>query len=120
MLLSGLLIKESLQDESVLDLVRITQTETWRIANAAPNQPTTWTAIQFEAEAHLADELAAAFSHAMRAGSWYLNFSFDNKVYVVFPKKVFKYIRGNPRAREQAIRFGRALKIPGSQLDWDE
>jgi hypothetical protein len=119
-MLTGLLLKESLQDESVLELVRITNTETWNVTNAAPNQPKVWTAVSFEAEGLHADEIAAAFSHAMKSEGWYLNFSFDNRVYVVFPRKVFKYMRGNQRARQQAIRFGRTLNIPESQLDWGE
>jgi hypothetical protein len=119
-MLSGLLLKESLQDESVLGLIHITKTETWNAANAAPNQPKVWTAIRFEAEETRADELAVAFSHAIKPEGWYLNYSYDNKIYVIFPKKVFKYIRGNQRAREQAVRFGRTLNIPESQLDWGE
>jgi hypothetical protein len=119
-MLSGLLLKESLQDESVLNLVHITKTELWNVTNAAPNQPKVWTAISFEAEDHLADELASAFSQAMRPEGWYLNYAVADRVYVIFPKKVFKYLRGNKRAREQAIRFGRTLNIPESQLDWGE
>ncbi len=119
-MLTGLLLKESLQDESVLNLVHITKTESWNAANAAPNQPKTWTAISFEADEDLADEIAAAFSRALQPEGWYLNYAFANKVYVIFPKKVFKYLRGNQRARQQAIRFGRTLNIPNSQLDWGE
>ncbi len=119
-MLTGLLLKESLQDESVLDLVRVTNAETWNVTNAAPSQPQAWTAVRFEAEGLRADEIAAAFSHALKPEGWYLNFSFDDKVYVIFPRKVFKYMRGNRRARQQAIHFGQALNIPESQLDWAE
>jgi len=117
-MLTGLLLKESLQNESVLDLVKITKTETWDVTNAAPNQPKVWTALSFEAEASRADEIAAAFSQALKPEGWYLNLSYDDKIYVIFPKKIFKYTRGNQRARQQAIRFGRMLNIPESQLDW--
>jgi hypothetical protein len=56
----------------------------------------------------------------MKPEGWYLNYSVADRVYVIFPKKVFKYIRGNKRARVQAIRFGLTLHIPESQLDWNE
>jgi len=119
-MLTGLLLKESLQDENDLDLVRVTKTEVWDVTNAAPSQPEVWTALIFEAEEQRADEIAAAFSHALKPEGWYLNFSFDDQLYVIFPRKVFKYLRGNQRVHQQAIRFGRALNIPESQLDWGE
>ena len=65
-MLTGLLLKESLLDESVLGLVQLTKTETWNVSNAAPNQPQVWTALSFEADESLADEIAGAFSQALK------------------------------------------------------
>ena len=68
----GLLLKESLSALSLLDSLTITKTETWQVGNAVPGQPTTWTAISFEAEDDQADLLAEMMSHALKP-KWYMH-----------------------------------------------
>lgn len=116
----GLLLKESLTDLSVLADLRITRTEVWQIENAAENQPSTWTAMTFEADEAKADGLAEALSQVMHPQGWYLNASTEEDVYVVFPHKVFKYRKGDREMREAAKQFGRMVGIPEPQLDWSE
>lgn len=117
---AGLLLRESLKDLSILDLIQITKTETWNVGNAAELQPETWTAIYFEGNASQSDFIAEKMSGSLKP-SWYINFSTEaNNVYVIFPNKVFKYIKGDERARGDAIEYGRSLDIPEHQLDWKE
>ncbi len=118
-MLSGLLLKESLADESVLNVVRITKTETWQIENPADFQPDTWTAISFQGEATRADETAGKLSIAMKP-RWYANLSTAEYVYVIFSGKVFKYRRGDVETRNEAIRHGQKERIPDRQLTWGE
>jgi hypothetical protein len=116
----GLILKESLEDTRVLDLLHITRTETWQVSNAAQHQPAAWTALSFEANESQADSLARHMSRSLKAEGWYVNASTATHVYVIFPGKVFKYRKGDTAQRETAKRYGRSLSIPESQLDWSE
>ncbi len=120
---AGLLLKESLKDESVLGLVQVTKQEIWSpITNAADYQPTAWTAISFERSGseYEVNTLAGALSSALKA-KWYLNMSSVDTVYVVFPDhRIFKYAKGDRQRRAEAVDYGRSIGIPDSQLDWAE
>jgi hypothetical protein len=65
-----LLLKESLADLRVLDRLRITNTETWHVSNAAAHQPNVWTALSFEVDDAEAVAVAAELSHALRSPGW--------------------------------------------------
>ncbi len=65
-MLKGLLLKESLADAAVLDRVTVTRTETWQVKEPAPYQPPVWTALSFEADESRAEEIAGAFSRALK------------------------------------------------------
>ncbi len=119
-MLKGLLLKESLDDESVLDLLHITRTQTWQVHNAAPHQPNIWTALSFEVEQAQAEAVVDALSRALKPRGWFINASTAAHVFVLFPGKIFKYVRGDPIGREAAKAHGRTLDIPESQLDWSE
>ena len=118
-MLNGLLLKESLSDISVLDLLRITKTESWHVTNAAAYQPTTWTAMSFEVEENQANTISEKLSRALKP-QWYINASTASQIYVVFPCKVFTYHKGDGQKRAAAQQYGRSLGIPDSQLDWSE
>jgi hypothetical protein len=115
----GLLLRESLKDAGVLDLVQATETEVWNAENAVDWQPKRWTAISFEGESGQADEVAEAMSRAMKPG-WYANFSTETHVYVVFEDKFFKYVKGDAEARAEAQAYATSVGIPESQIDWGE
>jgi hypothetical protein len=117
---NGLLLKESLADINVLELVRITKTESWPVSNAAVNQPTVWTALSFEAEDSHADAIADKLSQALKLQGWYITASTATYDYVLFPARIFKYRKGDGRQRAEAKRYDRSFGIPESQLDWSE
>jgi hypothetical protein len=116
---SGLLLKESLQDDGVLDLLCVTRTEVWDVQNAADWQPQRWTALSFEGEGDRADEVAQTLSRAMKP-AWYANFSTETHVYVIFEDRVFKYVKGDAKARTEAQAYAISAGIPESQVDWGE
>ena len=119
-MLNGLLLQESLDDLRVLDLLRITKTETWQVGNAAEGQPPVWTALSFEAPVDQADAIAEALGGALKVKGWYINASTEALVYVIFPRKVFRYLKGDGAQRAAAQAYGRLIGIPESQLDWSE
>lgn len=115
---TGLLLKESLKDESVLDLVYITKIETWDVEHAAFFQPEVWTAIYFEGDESKVDDIAEKLSMSLKPRGWYINISTKEYAYVIFPKKIFKYREGDKEKEKEAIEYGKTLDIPNSQLDW--
>jgi len=117
---TALLLKESLEEEGVLDVIQITKTETWDVDSAADFQPKIWTAIYFEGDESQADVIAEKLSQALKPRGWYINISTKNDAYVIFPNKVFKYAQGDKQKRAEAIRHGQSLGIADSQLDWGE
>jgi hypothetical protein len=119
-MLKGILLRESLQDADVLGLLPITRTETWQVNNAAAYQPTTWTALSFEADAEQADLVSQALSRALKPQGWYINASTASRVYVIFSDRVFVYRQGDRGQRAAAQEHARSLGIPDSQLDWSE
>jgi len=119
-MLNGLLLKESLTNTSILELVRVTKTESWQVSNATVNQPAVWTALSFEADESQADAIAEKLSQALNPQGWYINASTATQVYVIFPNKVFRYRKGDHIQKDEAKRYGQSISIPESQLDWGE
>jgi hypothetical protein len=116
----GLLLKESLAVEEILERLHVTKVELWEVKNAVSWQPKVWTAVSFEVEDSQAEEISQALSRAFKPQAWYINASTQTDVYVIFPNKVFKYRKGDQAHREEAKRFGRSIGVPESQLDWSE
>jgi hypothetical protein len=110
----GLLIKESLGDEGVLDAVHMIRTETWNTSD-----PPIWTAVYFDGHAGQAGHVAEKLSQALNPG-WYCNVATERDSLVVFPGRVFKYPRGDEQGRAEAQEYGRLLGLPEEQLDWGE
>jgi hypothetical protein len=117
---TGLLLKESLLDDRVLDLLSVTKTEVWQVENPSPLQPARWTALTFECDQAQAEVIAQALSRAIKPRGWYINASSGDQVYVIFPGRVFRYARGDLGARAEAQAYARTLDVPERQLDWGE
>lgn len=118
-MLTGLLLKESLSDLSVLDRLRITQTETWHVTNAAEFQPPVWTALSFEVSAADAESMIEALSHALKP-QWYIDARWGDEVIVIFPGRVFRYQRGDQAGKAEAQAYALIIGIPPSQVDWGD
>jgi hypothetical protein len=117
--MNGLIIEESLTDKDALIAVEITKTESWQANNAAAYQPHTWTALSFSVDDEKADQATETLKNALKRG-WYVNASTGLHVYVIFPDRIFKYVKGDKAVRKNAKEYGRSQGIPESQLDWSE
>lgn len=116
----GLIIKESLEDESVLDLVEVTKEEKWNVSKSGKFLPKKWTACYIQGDKSQIDFFAEKLSQTLKPKGCYANLGIDKDSYVIFPNKVFKYKRGDEQKRQKAIKYGRSLEIPEHQLDWGE
>lgn len=113
---AGLLIKESLSDERILDFVEIKNVDIW-VTN---NNPRYWTAISFVSNCM---EFPEKLSKALREDSqmqWYVDLKMDNIKYIVLKDLVLKYEIGNCIEKERVIKNCIELGMPMEQLDWSE
>lgn len=114
----GLLIKESIENEDILDCLNVNKVELWR----TDNYPRYWTAITFTSNTA---DLALRFSKVMRegndrAGNWFVDFKKNNIKYIVFRDLVLKYTIGNAEERSLVEEQCRGQGIPDHQMDWSE
>ncbi|HEY4501962.1 MAG TPA: hypothetical protein VJJ20_02750 [Candidatus Paceibacterota bacterium] len=117
-MLQGILIKESLEDVSVIESLSVTDTKVVTIDNPAEGQSPTWTLVYFEVSQQQVEEVAAKLSKALAPGKWFIDIKSDTDVYVVFLNKVFHYKKGDMIVKQAAIDHALSIGIPESQLGW--
>ena len=118
---TGTLLAESLRTGVVLAGVPLSVRRMWRAdaGDPAAGQPAVWTFLEFEV-ADGADALAERLADALAPGPWYCDLRSDDEVFVVFAGRVFRYARGDRRAREQAEAHARSVGVPEGQIDWPD
>lgn len=114
----GLLIKEGIDDESIIDCLNIHKVELWKTSS----YPRYWTAITFTSSVM---DLPERMSKVMvadekRGGNWYVDFKKKNTKYIVFKGLVLKYEIGNSKEKTAVIDKCRDKGIPDNQMDWAE
>lgn len=113
---SGLIIKESLTDEKILDYIRIKKVDIW----ATDNKPKYWTAIDFESDdLEFPERLSKALSDGCNI-TWYVDMSVDGTKYIVLKDNVLRYTIGNEEEKAAVIKRCMELGVGEAQLDWTE
>ena len=97
-------------------LVRI---ERETVNSAAQNQPKIWTLVSFESSLD-PEALSSKFADILDddPSMWYTHFRAGEEMFVVFPRRVFRYRVGDPAERARAQDYARSIGVP--QIDWDE
>jgi hypothetical protein len=119
---AGVLLAESLRTGAVIEGVPflVRRVRRFEAGDPAAGQPRTWTFIEFvvaDASAGLFADRAAA---ALAPGPWYCDLHSDDEVVVVFADRVFRYARGDSRARRDVEAHARSVGVPEAQVDWSE
>lgn len=114
----GILIKESIDDDSVLDYLNIYKIELWNTGGV----PKYWTALYFtSSETNLPEYFSKTIiSNTEGSGNWFVDFKSGKIKYIVFKNKVLKYTIGNAQEKEQVITQCRLLGITDSEMNWSE
>lgn len=108
----GILIKESLKNDTVLDFIQIRRVELWQ----TQGNPRYWTAILFASECR---ELPAQVQACLNEG-WFADMKWKRTKYIIFSDQILQYEIGNP-VQEQAVRAACRLKgIAEEQMNWPE
>lgn len=113
----GLLIKESLSDETVLDLLEIEKVEIWKSENHSINQPKYWTAISFCSNEK---EFISKLAMSIKNKEWYVDINSEEEKIIVFKDNVIRYNIGDKDEKQKAMDCCRKNGIPESQIDWGE
>ena len=113
-IIRGLIIKESLSDETILDCLNVLQVELWRTDNI----PKYWTAITFESEYEDFPERLSKVLKDSKAMPWYVDMKNGKTKIIVLKDHVLSYTIGNSLEKEKVINKCRELGINEAQLDW--
>ncbi len=109
----GVLIKESLEDDSVIDCISVNKIELWDTGGT----PKYWTVLFFTSEDVA---LPQKLSKVMKNGSWFVDFKSGKTKLIVFRDKILKYTIGNKDEKEYVCNECRKLGITDDEMGWSE
>jgi len=108
----GVIIKETLADELLLDLLTIDKVEICRTNDTIKY----WTLVFFHSETHdLPQRLAGTIIE-----NWFADMKSGNTKYIIFKDKVLQYEIGNRMEKEKVLEYCRSRGIPEEQFEWSE
>jgi hypothetical protein len=115
---TGVIIEESLENTTVLDMVEILNT---RVAKVVEKHQTPWleqwTLHDVEVSDKHADKIAKQLSESLESEhEWYADFKNNEIHYIIFKNKIFKVNRENQAEYEAVTKYGISLGIPDYQV----
>ncbi len=116
----GIIIKESLADESVLADLNITETLVEPVTERHQTPwLKAWTKLKVRIPEEWAEFYAQSLSEALDAEHpWYADFKNDDIHYIIFYGRIFMIDRREPEDYQPVKDYGRELGIPDYQLDF--
>lgn len=114
----GTLIKESVTDDSIIDLLNVHKIELWNTGG----RPKYWTVLFFTSDKKDFPEQIAKvmISDPENGGNWYVDFKAGNEKYIVFRDKILKYRIGNQAEKDYVCAECRKMGISDGEMDWAE
>ncbi|MCH5340142.1 MAG: helix-turn-helix transcriptional regulator [Acetatifactor sp.] len=114
----GVLIKESIDDENILDFLNINKIELWNTGG----KPKYWTVLFFtSSRKDFPEQISKVMiSDPDNGGNWFVDFKAGNEKYIVFRDKVLKYHIGNQQEKSYVCSECRKLGILDEQMNWSE
>lgn len=117
---NGVIIEESLENSSVLEHVKIIETNVVPV-NKDHKTPwlKKWTLHTVEIEANKAEEVSKLISDSLDSEhEWYADYRNNNYHYVIFRNNIFKVNRSENSQYDAVMDYGIAKGIPRHQLDF--
>lgn len=117
-LFEGALIKESIEDEMILDYIQLHKIELWNTGG----KPKYWTVLFFTCAESNFPELVSKVMIAdqKRGGNWFVDFKCETIKYIVFRNRILKYEIGNEAQKSMVCAECRKLGISDQQMQWQE
>lgn len=116
----GVIIEESLVDESALKDVHIVGTKVEQVTEKHKTPwVKQWTLHAVEISEDKADAIAEKIAQALDPEhAWYADFKNNNLHYVIFRNRVFRVPRRSKEKYDEAKQYGLSLGIPEYQVDF--
>ena len=117
-LYEGILIKESIADDSIIDCLNVHKIELW---NTGGN-PKYWTALFFTSgRKDFPEQISKVMlSDPDKNENWFVDFKAGNEKYIVFKDRILKYQIGNQTEKEYVCNECRKSGISNEQMNWSE
>lgn len=114
----GILIKESVTDDSIIDCLNIHKIELWNTGG----KPKYWTALFFTSDRKdFPEQISKVMLSDSDAGeNWFVDFKTDRHKYIVFKDRILRYQIGNQDEKEYVCSECRKLGIADEQMNWSE
>ena len=112
------LIKESVTDDSIIDLLKVHKIELWNIAG----NPKYCTVLFFTSDKKdFPKQISRVMlSDSNRGVNWFVDFKAENEKYIVFKDKVLKYQIGNQSEKDRMKEECWKLGITEKEMKWSE
>lgn len=117
-LYEGILIKESIADDQIIDCLNIHKIELWNTGG----KPKYWTALFFTCDKRdFPEQIAKVMLPASDTNeNWFVDFKAGNQKYIVLKDRIFTYQIGNQAEKEHVCSACRKLGISNEQMNWPE
>ncbi len=116
-LYEGILIKESVTDDTILDHLNVHKIELWNTGG----KPKYWTALFFTSDkADFPERISKVMLPGIDNKYWFVDFKKDNEKYIVFKDKILKYKIGNQAEKEYVCSECRKMGISDAEMNWPE
>lgn len=114
----GMLIKESVTDDSIIDYMHVHKIELWNTGG----RPKYWTVLYFTSDKK---DFPKRISEVMisapeKGGNWFVDFKAGNEKYIVFRDKILKYQIGNQQEKDYVCEECRKMGISDEEMNWIE
>lgn len=114
----GVLIKESVTDDTIIDLLNVHKIELWNTGG----KPKYWTVLFFTSDKKdFPEQIAKVMvSDPDKGGNWFVDFKAGNEKYIVFKDKILKYQIGNQEQKVSVCEECRKMGISDAEMNWSE
>lgn len=114
----GALIKESVTDDSIIDLINVHKIELWNTGG----KPKYWTVLFFTSDKKdFPEQIAKVMStDPDNGGNWFVDFKAGNVKYIVFKDKILQYQIGDQAEKDLVCAECRKMGISDAEMNWGE
>ena len=114
----GVLIKESIADDTIIDLLNVHKIELWN----AGGKPKYWTVLFFTSDKKdFPEQIAKVMVSDLDNGAnWFADCKAGNEKYIVFKDKILKYQIDNQAEKDYVCAECRKMGISDGEMNWSE
>lgn len=114
----GVLVKESVTDDNVIDLLNVHKIELWNTGG----KPKYWTVLFFTSDKKNFPEQVSKVirTDTNNSRNWFVDFKAGNVKYIVFKDKILKYQIGNQAEKDYVCNECRKMGISDGEMNWSE